>query len=250
VASLEGGDGGTGDCSLADDDELRDTYDHEGTEWGGQSFFDDARSILSDAASMLAPNAYLRSRAFADLGSHHAEDGYGDPGMSGISGHSGAPWRNRMHNDDISERSSLLSRAHGQRTSAFGGRRRGSRLGTSYRGDSDAGGNSGLPRFESMPRWDSMDPGGTQITMREAMVSSSELPGSNLGLVLIAVSQVCYSCMNLVVVLLDEREGKNAPGKGPGGEPAMGALQIVAAECFVIWLACTALMLYARTEHM
>ncbi len=50
-----------------------------------------------------------------------------------------------------------------------------------------------------------------------------------LGLMLIAVSQVSYSTMNLFVKLLDDREGQ-------GNSQPIGALEIVGVECLIIWV--------------
>lgn len=91
-------------------------------------------------------------------------------------------------------------------------------------------------------------------TMRDAMKTADigGVPGSNLGLLLVAVSQLCYSVMNLFVTLLDERDGPSAPGRGskPGDTPPITALEIVFVECFIIWLGATGAMLLFRTPHV
>lgn len=86
--------------------------------------------------------------------------------------------------------------------------------------------------------------------MRDAMKTADigGSPGSNLGLVLIAIAQLCYSAMNLFVTLLDEREGEDAPGRGKD-HPPITALEVVLVECFIIWLGATAAMLLFRTPH-
>lgn len=92
----------------------------------------------------------------------------------------------------------------------------------------------------------------SSITLREALVSHSTNPGSNLGLILIAISQLGYSFMNLFVKLLDEREGtgsKPEDRSSKDGGP-LGALEIVATECFIMWLGCVFAMKLAKTEHM
>lgn len=85
------------------------------------------------------------------------------------------------------------------------------------------------------------------ISIRQALVDPSTKPGSNLGLVLIAVSQVCYSTMNLFVKLLDDRQGQQ-DGQGEG--EAIGALEIVGVECLIIWIGCLLAMCMAKTEHI
>ena len=81
------------------------------------------------------------------------------------------------------------------------------------------------------------------ISLRQALVDPSTTPGSNLGLMLIAVSQVSYSTMNLFVKLLDDREGQQDT------EP-IGALEIVGVECLIIWIGCMLAMCMAKTEHI
>ncbi|SPO27964.1 uncharacterized protein UTRI_05107 [Ustilago trichophora] len=81
------------------------------------------------------------------------------------------------------------------------------------------------------------------ISLRQALVDPSTTPGSNLGLMLIAVSQVSYSTMNLFVKLLDDREGQ-------GDKEAIGALEIVGLECLIIWIGCMLAMCMAKTEHI
>lgn len=81
------------------------------------------------------------------------------------------------------------------------------------------------------------------ISLRQALVDPSTTPGSNLGLLLIAVSQVSYSTMNLFVKLLDEREGQRDT------EP-IGPLEIVGVECLIIWIGCMIAMCLAKTEHI
>ncbi|SNX86348.1 uncharacterized protein MEPE_05057 [Melanopsichium pennsylvanicum] len=81
------------------------------------------------------------------------------------------------------------------------------------------------------------------ISLRQALVDPSTTPGSNLGLMLIAVSQVSYSTMNLFVKLLDDREGQQDT------EP-VGALEIVGVECLIIWIGCMLVMCMAKTEHI
>ncbi|KAJ1019001.1 hypothetical protein NDA18_006152 [Ustilago nuda] len=83
------------------------------------------------------------------------------------------------------------------------------------------------------------------ISIRQALVNRSTNPGSNLGLVLIAVSQVCYSTMNLFVKLLDERQVQQ-DGQGE----AIGALEIVGMECLIIWIGCLLAMCMAKTENI
>ncbi|CCF50640.1 hypothetical protein NDA11_004081 [Ustilago hordei] len=85
------------------------------------------------------------------------------------------------------------------------------------------------------------------ISIRQALVDRSTKPGSNLGLVLIAVSQVCYSTMNLFVKLLDERQGQQ-DGQGQG--EAIGALEIVGVECLIIWIGCLLAMCMAKTKNI
>lgn len=82
------------------------------------------------------------------------------------------------------------------------------------------------------------------ISIRQALVDPSTSPGSNLGLMLIAVSQVSYSTMNLFVKLLDDREGQQQ------GTEAIGALEIVGVECLIIWIGCMLAMCAAKTEHI
>ena len=82
------------------------------------------------------------------------------------------------------------------------------------------------------------------ISIRHALVDPSTNPGSNLGLILIAVSQVSYSTMNLFVKLLDDREGQEDASQ------AIGALEIVGVECLIIWIGCMLAMCVARTEHI
>lgn len=82
------------------------------------------------------------------------------------------------------------------------------------------------------------------ISLRHALVDPSTTPGTNLGLMLIAVSQVAFSTMNLFVKLLDEREGQQRES-----EP-LGALEIVGVECLIIWIGCMLAMCVARTEHI
>ncbi|SJX64358.1 uncharacterized protein SRS1_15000 [Sporisorium reilianum f. sp. reilianum] len=82
------------------------------------------------------------------------------------------------------------------------------------------------------------------ISIRQALVDPSTTPGSNLGLILIAISQVAYSTMNLFVKLLDDREGQQQ------GAQAIGALEIVGVECFIIWVGCILAMCVAKTEHI
>ncbi|EST09097.1 Drug/metabolite transporter [Kalmanozyma brasiliensis GHG001] len=81
------------------------------------------------------------------------------------------------------------------------------------------------------------------ISIRQALVDPSPNPGTNLGLMLIAVSQVSYSTMNLFVKLLDDREGQ-------GDTQAIGALEIVGVECLIIWIGCMLAMCLAKTEHI
>lgn len=81
------------------------------------------------------------------------------------------------------------------------------------------------------------------ISLRQALVDPSTTPGSNLGLMLIAVSQVSYSTMNLFVKLLDDREGQQ-------DTEAIGALEIVGVECLIIWVGCMLAMCMAKTEHI
>ncbi len=80
------------------------------------------------------------------------------------------------------------------------------------------------------------------ISLRHALVDPSTSPGSNLGLLLIAVSQVSYSTMNMFVKLLDDREGQQETHP-------IGALEIVGVECFIIWIGSMLAMLLAKTEH-
>lgn len=80
--------------------------------------------------------------------------------------------------------------------------------------------------------------------LRYALVDPSTTPGTNLGLMLIAVSQVAYSTMNLFVKLLDNRQGHQ-----PNSDP-IGALEIVGVECLIIWIGCMLAMCLAKTEHI
>lgn len=189
--------------------------DDEDNEWGGASYLSDARSVLSDAAQMFDPNAYLLAREAAEAGTLLEDEELASE--SGIQA-----WRGRTA--EVSERSSLLP--------PRGGVSADSRASSRYEGS----------QVEA-------EANGTAITLREAIVSTSTSPGTNLGLMLIAISQMCYSAMNTLVVLLDEREGLHGTTR-PRDRAPLGPLEIVAVECFVIWVACTAVMCIGKTEHM
>ncbi|TKY89041.1 hypothetical protein EX895_001572 [Sporisorium graminicola] len=107
-----------------------------------------------------------------------------------------------------------------------------------------------IPEEDVLPEGSAWSKAGTEqgdvsgISIRQALVDPSTTPGSNLGLILIAVSQVAYSTMNLFVKLLDDREGQQQ------GSQAIGALEIVGVECLIIWIGCMLAMCVAKTEHI
>lgn len=231
----------------------------------GQSYVSHvtASSFLLDAAQMLAPNDYLRTAPYhqhhhsldneGDAASHAHHEEHDNADAATAAGLSSLSLRQTVPDvESLSERSSLLSRhplAYNHHPLSL------------HHVAPRGGGGGGAPADASLFSLarthaslvnDAAGAGETGITLREAMLSVSPTPSSNLGLILIALSQICYSCMNLFVSLLDAREGADAPnrGYGDGLTPPLGALQVVFVETLIIWLACLAVMRIARTEHM
>ncbi|EPQ27913.1 uncharacterized protein PFL1_04657 [Pseudozyma flocculosa PF-1] len=230
-----------------------------GSDVESQSMVDETRSIFSDVASIFHPNEYL-------VAQQHAQEV-------------------QAYENEVSERGSVFTAADADQDSQFGGVGGGvgdgDEVGQAYRSRrpstsllsiasakpsmrSNYGAiGHGAPPPASMrqyggassisfaqPGYDRMDADASAITMREALVSHSTKPGTNLGLVLIAISQVCYSTMNLFVKLLEDREGQGARREHHSSQPALGALEIVGVECLIIWIGCVITMSLGRSEHI
>ncbi|KAJ9474681.1 putative membrane protein [Pseudozyma hubeiensis] len=101
-----------------------------------------------------------------------------------------------------------------------------------------------LPEGSTWSKANTELPDVSAITLHHALVDPSTTPGTNLGLMLIAVSQISYSTMNLFVKLLDDREGQQSESE------SIGALEIVGVECLIIWIGCMLAMCLAKTEHI
>ncbi|CEH12020.1 Permease of the drug/metabolite transporter (DMT) superfamily [Ceraceosorus bombacis] len=186
---------------------------------------------------------------------HSDDDRVGAAAAAAAAAASGLSLRQALEADDhasLSEHSSLISRhpmTYSQSASHGHDALNRYYAAPSLRGDASL---FSLARTHASVMGEPLAAGETSITLREAMLSVSPTPSSNLGLILIALSQICYSCMNLFVTLLDAREGAEAPGRGysDGLTPPLGALEVVFVETLIIWVACLAVMKIARTEHI
>ncbi|CAO1620050.1 unnamed protein product [Sympodiomycopsis kandeliae] len=250
--------------SLGSDEGVSHVYERGGEEEDDEDEDDDTRgrdpgaSVFSEAATMFDPNLYLHAQEawnhWQQQQTHHrtvlgAEDDLEQdvPNESSFS---------RV--EQMSERASLLSSSLAQRrkygtipqplTQAHPGE---SALASSIRHLRSDAGTSAHHLYAGAGLSAINEQGANTATMRDAMKTADigGNPGSNLGLLLVAVAQLCYSVMNLFVTLLDEKAGPAAPGKGPD-DPPITALEIVGVECFIIWLGATAAMLVFKTPHV
>lgn len=189
---------------------------------------DDAASILSDFASIFHPNEYISAQQRLEDYDQRSEYGSYDEERAPIlpSSYGGR----RLSATAFSNR--RPSAVSSLRPSIFSQRR-----------------PHPIPEDQIIPEGSAWSKATTEagdvsgISIRQALVDPSTTPGSNLGLTLIAVSQVSYSTMNLFVKLLDDREGQQDT------EP-IGALEIVGVECLIIWIGCLVAMCMAKTEHI
>ncbi|KAN0064415.1 hypothetical protein ACQY0O_002613 [Thecaphora frezii] len=219
-----------------------------------QSQLDETRSILSDVASIFHPNEYLVAQQHQQINQQmqQAYDNEISERGSVFTNNdveADAPYHVGAADEALRSRRpsvSLLSIASGRP----GGRTNYGAIPSGPAASSRYGSTVSLPIPHYAPSLDRMDADASAITMREALVSHSTQPGSNLGLVLIAFSQVCYSTMNLFVKLLEEREGEAARRRQHSDKPALGALEIVGVECLIIWIGSVVTMCVGRSEHI
>lgn len=222
---------------------------------------DPSASMISEAATMFDPNLYLHAQEawnyWNQQHSHHRSNALG---TEDDLEHTGQPANDINESafsrvEQMSERASLLSSSLAQR------RRYGS-LPQPQTHPSDSAFSGSLARQPGQSTYHTLPAGAglssiqeqlrpERATMRDAMKTADigGSPGSNLGLLLVALAQLCFSVMNLFVTLLDERDGADAPNKGPDNPP-ITAIEVVFVECFIIWLGATAAMLLFRTPHV
>lgn len=214
-----------------EDDEHLDSFDLGPMQSNFQS------SLVSDAAQLLNPNLYLHAQEAWDQWNNHFKVGEDDDMTPGAAAVSESAFERQEH---MSERASLLSSSLAQRRT-YG----------ALPPPPEESAISSIRHRERLLSAIHDQPVHNEATMRDAMKTADigGTPGSNLGLVLIAIAQLCYSAMNLFVTLLDERQGEDAPGRGKGGRPPISALEVVFVECFIIWLGATIAMLLFRTPH-
>lgn len=200
-------------------------------------------SLISQATDMFNPNLYLHAQGAWDQWNklRGAEAGVGSE-----DGLLGAPTSLTAESalerqEQISERASLLTSSLAQ-CKTYGAL------------PPPADDSASLANRDRMLSAINQRPVYSEATLRDAMTTADigGIPGSNLGLILIALSQLCYSIMNLFVTLLDEREGAGKPSRGPEHPPPppIGALEVVFVECIIIWIGATLAMLIFRSPHV
>lgn len=200
-----------------------------------------AASFISQAALMLDPNLFLHAQEAWDQWNQLKGPGTSaivDDEEAAVTGIASVAGESTI--EQMSERASLLSSSLAQRKT--------------YGAAPPLPEESAISSIRYRDRMLSAiheHPAPAEATIRDAMTTADigGQPGSPLGLILIAISQLCYSIMNLFVTLLDERQGENAPGRD-ANNPPMSALEIVFVECFIIWLGATAVMLLFKTPHV
>ncbi|CAO1620477.1 unnamed protein product [Jaminaea pallidilutea] len=186
-----------------------------------------AASIVSEAAELFNPNLYLHAQEAWDQWRQIRGPEHDDEEQPGVSESTFS------RQEQMSERASLLSSSLAQRP------RYGVAPPVPHPNESAV---SSVRHREAMLSAIAEAPVPGEATMRDAMKTADigGTPGSNLGLILIAISQLCYSIMNLFVTLLDERPETRS----------ISALEIVFVECFVIWIGATVAMLLFKTPHV
>ncbi|PWN23258.1 hypothetical protein BCV69DRAFT_280867 [Microstroma glucosiphilum] len=236
--------GSQASLSSLNSDDVYGSQDEDDDENGRQGP-DLNASTFSVVAQMFDPNLYLHAqeawsqwedhkRADEDLDDEEqtagTEDGYGTESV--IS----------RRTEEMSERAGLMSSSIAAR-----------RLYGTMPGGSVAGGSSqyGHHMAASSLRVPSATTHHEEPTMEDAMKTADigGTPGSNLGILLLCVSQLAYSLMNGFVSLLDALEGEKAPGRGPD-HPPISAFEIVFVECFIIWLGAIAAMAVFKTPYI
>jgi drug/metabolite transporter (DMT)-like permease len=202
----------------------------------------DNNDLGASVIQLFNPNLYLHAQeAWSQWEEHRGQRGGGDDEESLHDGPAGSSFSQQ---EEMSERASLMRSSLAHRK-AYGTLPSESNITVSSRRMGPGGFNlGGVSAIHAHPHPD-------EATLVDAMKTADigGQPGSNLGLILIAISQLCYSIMNLFVTLLDQRDGQSAPHRGPD-HPPITVFEIVFAECFIIWIGAIGAMLLFGTPHV